>query len=672
MKRLLQTLLFFIVLIGAAKNVYAAEQNYIYLGDEIPGVRLHLKTPTVEKNKKMYEILNRNTGEHVYCIEPGVVLKNGYMTAYREVEDLDIDITDEDWLYLRLIAYLGYGYEDRTEIKWYAVTQFMIWEYILKDTGEVYFIDENNQKIDLYQEEIAMIQNDLDHYWDLPIFMEGDTLEVELSLNEELKLVDESGLLSKFTPAFGNQKVSINDNTLTASYEYPGDFTIYFSKETHLTAIPRIFYSPSSQMVMNRGIVNLAGFQIRVHVKNPSFTLIKESSKESDLSLANATYGIYYENGTLYKEVTTNEEGIFYLEEIDLGSYYLKELEAPYGYELSDEVIHFEVINENVVLKVEDKLIEKEITLEKYLEEIDGTLELENNAEFSIYNYSTKELLTTFKTNEYGKFTLHLPYGKYVIKQNSGHIGYHLSEDIILTVDDSLEVKTNIIVKNPKITGSLLIEKRDQESGNLIMDSALFQIINTDTNEVFSEDGVDTFKTEEGRIYIEGIPYGNYKLVEISAPENYQILESEITFSITSTEEITLKVENKLQNGSLVIEKLDKDDLKPLQGVLFGLYDNEKNLIQEYSTNEDGLIKIENMLPGLYYVKELSPLDGYELLEGFTEVEIKNNTLSTIKVTNRLEIEVPKTGTNEFILTILFSSFCLAIGAFICNYDKKD
>ena len=192
-------------------------------------------------------------------------------------------------------------------------------------------------------------------------------------------------------------------------------------------------------------------------------------------------------------------------------------MEAPYGYELSDEVIHFEVINENVVLKVEDKLIEKEITLEKYLEEIDGTLELENNAEFSIYNYSTKELLTTFKTNEYGKFTLHLPYGKYVIKQNSGHIGYHLSEDIILTVDDSLEVKTNIIVKNPKITGSLLIEKRDQESGNLIMDSALFQIINTDTNEVFSEDGVDTFKTEEGRIYIEGIPYGNYKLVEISA-----------------------------------------------------------------------------------------------------------------------------------------------------------
>ena len=120
------------------------------------------------------------------------------------------------------------------------------------------------------------------------------------------------------------------------------------------------------------------------------------------------------------------------------------------------------------------------------------------------------------------------------------------------------------------------------------------------------------------------------------------------------------------------LEKLDYQSLNPLEGVTFGLYDQDYELIEEYTTDQDGKITISNLLAGLYYIKELNALDGYEILNGFMDVDIKNNLLSTIKVTNRKATFVPKTGVNSLLLTILFSAGCLLIGAFLCNHEKSD
>ncbi len=118
-----------------------------------------------------------------------------------------------------------------------------------------------------------------------------------------------------------------------------------------------------------------------------------------------------------------------------------------------------------------------------------------------------------------------------------------------------------------------------------------------------------------------------------------------------------------------MIEKVD-ENLQPLEGVLFGLYDDCGNLMETYYTDKDGKIMIENLLEGTYFIEELETVSGYERLEGLLSVEVKADTVNTFKVTNRLQIEVPKTGTNEFLLTILFASLCLIVGAFICNYDQ--
>ena len=673
MKKIFKLLLCVVPFMVFMSTAWAREEVYIYLGNEIPNVRLHLKTPEVEKNKKMYEIWNRNTGKLVYCVEPGVVLKNGYFEAYQELDNLALDFDDEDWNYLRTIAYYGYGYEGREDIKWYAVTQFMIWDYLLEDKGEIYFIDEYNQKIDLYSEEIKEIEKDLAHHNDLPSFFQGATvMEYQVDLTDEFIFKDEYGILEDFKMNTNSSNAKINGREFSISFDYPGDYQVVFIKNTGLSETPKIYYSPNSQMVMNRGIIDIPVATLNFRVKSPSFKLIKKAEENSHLKVEGAKYGIYYENGDLYTTLTTDTEGNAYLEEINLGKYYLQEIEAPYGYELDQEKIYFEVNKEDVVLEVEDKLIKKELIIEKYLEKINGDLELEKNATFEILLQDTMEVVTTLETDRYGKCTVSLPYGNYILRQTRSKEGFSLVDDIYLTIDDKTEDLSIRKILNPEIWGNLVVLKKDQDTGELILQEAEFKIKNVATGEYLLLNGKDVFKTIDGKLELERIPYGSYELIEIKAPDSYQISEETYFFEINkSGQTITVEVQNKLQNGSLIIEKIDDETMLPLKGVLFGLYDQEQNLLQEFYTDENGRIRIDSLLEGLYYIKEIETYPGYELLDGFLDVTIKNNMLSTIKVTNRLKVEVPKTSVDECSIVFLLSIVFILVGIVIRHYEQN-
>ena len=673
MKKILKLILCVLPFMVFMSTVRAREEVYIYLGDEIPNVRLHLKTPTVEKNKKMYEIWNRNTGKLVYCVEPGVVLKNGYFEGYPDLDQLALNFDDEDWNYMRTIAYYGYGYPGREDIKWYAITQFMIWEYLLEGVGEIYFIDTNNQKIDLYQSEMALIKEDLAHHLDIPSFFQGQTvLNYQVDLTNEFTFKDEYGILEEFSISTNNPNAKINGDEFSISFDHPGDYQVVFSRDTSLAETPKIYYSPNSQTVMNRGIIDIAVSVLNFRVNAPSFKLIKESQEESHLTLQGAKYGIYYENGELYTTLTTDEEGVAYLDEINLGKYYLQEIEAPYGYKLNNEKIYFEVVDEDVILRVKDSLIKKEILIEKYLEKIHGELELEKDATFQILFQDTMEVIGTLKTDQYGQCSILLPYGNYILRQITSKEGYALATDILLTVNEETRDLSIHKILNPEIWGSLVVLKKDLDTDTPILDEAEFRIKNVDTGEYLSLENKSVFKTVDAKLQLDYIPYGNYELIEVKAPNDYIISEENYFFQINEKGQvITIEVLNKLQNGSLIIEKIDDKTMDPLEGVLFGLYDQDQNLLQEYYTDLNGRIQIDSLLEGLYYIKELNTLPGYELLDGFLDVAIKNNTISTIKVTNRLKIDVPKTGVDEFMRIFLVAIFCLTLGVIIYKHEQN-
>ena len=81
------------------------------------------------------------------------------------------------------------------------------------------------------------------------------------------------------------------------------------------------------------------------------------------------------------------------------------------------------------------------------------------------------------------------------------------------------------------------------------------------------------------------------------------------------------------------IEKTDENGEK-LQGAVFEILNEEKETIKTVTTDEKGLIILDKMLPGKYYIKEIQAPEGFEKNDEIIEVEISLNEQIEITITN--------------------------------------
>lgn len=116
------------------------------------------------------------------------------------------------------------------------------------------------------------------------------------------------------------------------------------------------------------------------------------------------------------------------------------------------------------------------------------------------------------------------------------------------------------------------------------------------------------------------------------------------------------KVYYTKNDTKIIIVKKDEKDQKYLQGVEFNLLDENKNIIHAaLTTDENGKIEINNLLPGTYYIQETRTLEGYNIYDKLIKVELELNETSTINVINTEEepnIEVNKTYTENTVKNI--------------------
>lgn len=104
------------------------------------------------------------------------------------------------------------------------------------------------------------------------------------------------------------------------------------------------------------------------------------------------------------------------------------------------------------------------------------------------------------------------------------------------------------------------------------------------------------------------------------------------------------KTEYYFQNETkIVIQKQNQETKEPLEGVKFQILDENKNVIySDLSTNAEGTIKVENLIPGKYYVQETETLEGYEVYDKLIEVNLKLNEEIKITVNNLHNADIPK------------------------------
>lgn len=195
----------------------------------------------------------------------------------------------------------------------------------------------------------------------------------------------------------------------------------------------------------------------------------------------------------------------------------------------------------------------------------------------------------------------------------------------------------------------------------------IFKEMTTFTLAVCTEDKFVTELVGKDGIYrAEGVRYGNYFLIEESAPEGFladtTVFKFEIrndgeTITIANTEDGLFT--NKPITGELEITKTDVADGKPLANVGFRIKDENGNTVIEGYTDENGIANF-TLRYGKYTYTEFEALDGYYKNTEEYPFEIKEDGQIIKAQMNNEKIpvpEVPQTGDNSML------GFWLSLGA---------
>ncbi len=184
----------------------------------------------------------------------------------------------------------------------------------------------------------------------------------------------------------------------------------------------------------------------------------------------------------------------------------------------------------------------------------------------------------------------------------------------------------SVEVKGLDIEGAKITDKNNNEKKKFSSNEE-FKILIPVTN--ITEDGNFTINVS-GEVETKPVLYGK---AADSGMQNYAM--TGYTFEDGSGEK---KIYYTKNDTKIVIVKKDETGKNTLQGVEFELLDKDKNVLYTgLTTNENGQIEVENLLPGTYYIRETRTKEGYEIYDKLIEVKLELNESVTVNVVNSKE-----------------------------------
>ncbi|MGG4559769.1 MSCRAMM family protein, partial [Bacillus toyonensis] len=167
---------------------------------------------------------------------------------------------------------------------------------------------------------------------------------------------------------------------------------------------------------------------------------------------------------------------------------------------------------------------------------------------------------------------------------------------------------------------------------------------------------VETLRTDKtGKVISQKLEPGKYTLKETKAPQGYKLLKEEIEVVVEANKVVQVQVENAKELGSLQVIKKDAESGKVLAGAEFILKNESGQVVGEMkTTDKDGVVKFENVVPGKYTLEETKAPEGYKALEVTVEVNIVANELVKQEVLNEKvkekitgQVEITKVDAND-------------------------
>ena len=241
--------------------------------------------------------------------------------------------------------------------------------------------------------------------------------------------------------------------------------------------------------------------------------------------------------------------------------------------------------------------------------------------------------------------------------------GYKLVEPFEVFVSEN-ERTYSYILEDKSIEMMVRIVKQDAESGHTIpVAGTTFRIENSKGEPVTFDllypqpHTLSEFQTDgSGTLYLPGtLPVGEYRLIEVSAPEPYLLNGEPVTFTVSEANSengtVTVAMKDTPVKGTISIEKqgemltgyttedtkygtkyIPQYELKGLEGVVYEVFAAENigvpgkvyhkagEKVCELITDQNGVATTDKLYLGKYVVKEKKTLSGFVL--DTTEYEV--------------------------------------------------
>lgn len=385
----------------------------------------------------------KGTNKFAYCIEPfSFFNENGEYIPTIKVDNL----TKEQMKKIEKIAFFGYGYKNHTDLKWYAITQLLIWKTADPTGGYFYFTDSlNGNKIDIYLNDMLELDELVNKYELTPTlnnleytFVEGENIEI---MNQDLTNFYETD----------NSDIQIQNNIITIPKKEEGKYRYNFYSNKDIYQDPIVFYqSPNSQNIVKIGNIEKKKAELKVNVIKTSIKIIKiDKDTQSiipsgDAHLDGTRIKIYNEKKEELGEYEVKNNEIL-INNLSFGKYYIKESYSNEGYQMNNQFYEINLTKENPnqECKVENEVIKKNIIIKKLYGD-QQLLSSEENVSFEIRNRKN-ELIKIITTNSSGIAQISLPFGTYTFTQVNSKDGYKKIEpfkvDIQNTEEEIIELK---------------------------------------------------------------------------------------------------------------------------------------------------------------------------------------------------------------------------------------
>ena len=348
------------------------------------------------------------------------------------------------------------------------------------------------------------------------------------------------------------------------------------------------------------------------------------------------------DNNVIDTWVSTSE--VHVINDIEEGTYTLKETQAPNGYELSKEKITFTVDEDGKVTNENGKEIDKVVMFNKPTKEKNVTISKQDIATSKelpgaslVVKDASGNIVDSWTSTTESHTIKNINVGTYTLTETQAPNGYILSKETIkFTIGEDGKVineagkEVNKIVmynelkkeKNVTISKQDIATSKELPGANLVVKDANGNIVDSWTS------------TAESHT-IKNIDAGTYTLTETQAPNGYVLSTETIKFTIDEDGILTDESGNKIDKvvmfnkqipkTNVTISKQDITTSKELPGASLVVKDTNGNIIDTWvSTSTPHIIK--DLIAGTYTLTETQAPNGYILSTETITFKIDENS----------------------------------------------